>query len=92
MIKEMKTLFPDADSKTEQFHIELIRKAPFYRRLQLVSSLIKTTRLLAWQGICERHPDETFEFRIERLIYLLYEDESLARKVKSCIKEKNLTE
>jgi hypothetical protein len=87
----MKTLFPDTDSKTEQFHIELIRKAPFYRRLQLVSSLIKTTRLLTWNAICERYPDETFEFCIERLIYLLYDDEYLAREVKNCIKEKNLT-
>lgn len=85
----MKTLSADTDLKTEQFHIELIRKAPFYSRLQLVNSLIKTTRLLTWQGICERYPDETFEFRIERLISLLYDDESLARKMKNWLKDKN---
>lgn len=87
----MKTLSPDTSAKVEQFHIELIRKSPVYRRLQIVCSLVKTTRQLSWQGILERYPEETQDARIERFISILYKDKSLAKKVKKYIAEKKLT-
>lgn len=40
----MRTLSSDTSVKAEQVHIELIRKASIYRRLEMVNSLIKTTR------------------------------------------------
>jgi len=79
----MKTLSPDTSTKAEQFQIELIRKAPIFKRLQIMDSLIKTTRQLSWQGILERYPNQTYEFYIERFVSLLYNDESLARKIKN---------
>jgi len=36
----MHTLSPDTHSKVEQLHIELLRKAPIFRRLQIVASLV----------------------------------------------------
>ena len=86
----MKTLSPDTSTKAEQFHIELIRKAPIFRRLQMVNSLIKKTRLLSWQGICDRYPEERPEERIRRFISLLYRDDALARRIQNLIIEKNL--
>ena len=86
----MKTLSPDTSARAEQFHIELIRKAPIYRRLQMVNSLVKTTRLLSWQGICNRYPKETEEEHIKRFISLLYKDETLAQRIQNLVIEKNL--
>jgi hypothetical protein len=77
----MKTLSPDTSQKAEQVLIDLIRKAPFYKRIEMVNSLIKVTRRLSWRAICERYPDETEEKRIQRFVALLYGDESLAKRV-----------
>jgi hypothetical protein len=57
----MKRVFSDTYPEAERFHIELIRKAPIFRRLQMVASLTKTMWWLSWQGMCERYPDETPE-------------------------------
>lgn len=81
----MKTLSIDTHPEAEKFHIELIRKANTSQRLQMVASLVKTTLQLSWQGICERYPNETEDAQIQRFIYLLYEDESLAKRAKDLI-------
>jgi len=85
----MRTLSPDTSYKAERVLIDLICKAPVFRRLQLVNSLIKTTRQLSWQGICERYSNESMEVRIKRFIFLLYKDESLAEKIVDLMIEKN---
>jgi len=77
----MKELFLDTRSDVEQFHIELIRKIPISRRLQMVTSLIQTTRWLSWLGICERYPHDTAEERHQRFFSLLYGDENLGKRV-----------
>lgn len=81
----MKTLSIDTHPETERIQIELIRKAPIFRRLQVVASLVKTTRQLSWQGICERYPDETEQERLSRFIFLLYGDKSLAWQIGSLL-------
>lgn len=81
----MNPLSSDTHPEVERLHIELIRKAPIFRRLQMVSSLVKTTRQLSWQGICERHPHDTEDAHIERFLTLLYKDTILARKVVSLL-------
>lgn len=81
----MNPLSSDTHPEVEQLHIELIRKAPIFRRLQMVASLVKTTRQLSWQGICERYPYDTEEAHIERFLTLLYKDTILARKVASLL-------
>ena len=81
----MNPLSSDTHPEVERLHIELIRKAPIFRRLQMVSSLVKTTRQLSWQGICERYPHDTEDAHIERFLTLLYKDTILARKVVSLL-------
>jgi len=70
----------DTDPRIERLQIGLIRKAPVFKRLQVVSSLVKTSRRLSWQGLYERYPKETMEARVERFFSLLYGDIPLAQK------------
>ena len=78
----------DTHPEIERLHIELIRKAPISRRLQMVTSLVKTTWQLSWQGICKRYPHDSEEAQIERFLTLLYKDEALARKVASLLAQR----
>jgi len=77
----MKTLSPDTSQSAEKVLVDLISKAPVYKRIDIVSSLIKTTRYLSWQAICDRYSGETEEKRTMRFITLLYGDETLAQRV-----------
>jgi hypothetical protein len=86
----MRSLSIDTQPPIERFHIELIRKAPIFRRLQMVTSLIQTTRQLSWRGICERYPQETLESRLRRFILLLYGDKFLADRVINLMIEKGI--
>lgn len=85
----MKTMSPDTHPDIERFHLELIRKASIFRRLQMVTSLVKTTRYLSWQGICERYPNETQEARIERYVSLLYGDKVAQQVIDSLMKKES---
>ena len=76
----MNPLSVDTQTKAERFHIEQIRKAPVSKKLQLVASLIRTTRRLSWRGIRERYPGETEEQSVRRFL-LLYGDETLSDRV-----------
>ncbi len=86
----MRTLSTDTDPETERLHIELIRNASIFHRVQLVNSLIKTTRQLSWRGICNRYPNEIKETNIQRFVFLLYGDDSLARRVTDLIIKRNI--
>jgi hypothetical protein len=86
----MKTLSPDTHPDAERIHIEMIRIAPIFQRLQMVTSLIKTTRQLSWRGICERYPHDTQKERIKRFMSLLYNDETLAERVAESMTEKGI--
>lgn len=86
----MRTLSPDTCREVEQIHIELIRKAPIFRRLQMVSSLVKTTRQLSWQGICERYPGDMLQIRVKRFISLLYKDERLVQQFTDLLIKKGI--
>ncbi len=79
----MKTLSSDTHPDAERFHIELLRKAPVFKRLGMVASLVKTTYQLSWMGLCERYPNEPAEKRMERFVYYLYGDRDLASRVMS---------
>jgi hypothetical protein len=70
----MKTLSRDTDIRTEEILIQLLREAPVYKHIEIVSSLIKTTRRLSWQGIQERFPLETPRAHASRFLSLLYPD------------------
>jgi hypothetical protein len=81
----MKPLSRDTSPQAETVQLDLIRKAPVYKRLQVVASLVKTTRWLSWEAIRNRYPDEPLESRAERFATLLYDSPSLARKVKAAL-------
>jgi hypothetical protein len=86
----MKALSFDTHPNVERLHIEMIRKAPLSLRLQMVTSLIQTTRQLSWRGICERYPHEKPELHLRRFILLLYGDEFLADRVLALRREKGI--
>jgi hypothetical protein len=86
----MKPLSFDTHPDVERLHIEMIRKTPLSLRLQMVTSLIQTTRQLSWRGICERYPEETLELRLRRFLFLLYGDKSLAGRVVDLMIEKGI--
>jgi hypothetical protein len=86
----MRPLSPDTRPEVERIHIEMIRKAPISLRLQMVTSLIQTTRQLSWRGICERYSKDTFESRLRRFILLLYRDEFLADRLINLMMKKGI--
>jgi len=86
----MRPLSSDTQPQVERIHIEMIRKAPLSLRLQMVNSLIQTTRQLSWTGICERYPQETPESRLKRFVFLLYGDKPLAEQVVNLMVEKGI--
>jgi hypothetical protein len=86
----MKALSFDTHPNVERLHIEMIRKAPLSLRLQMLTSLIQTTRQLSWRGVCERYPQETPESRLKRFVFLLYGDKPLADRVVNLMIEKGI--
>jgi len=86
----MRPLSPDTQPQLERIHVEMIRKAPLSLRLQMVTSLIQTTRQLSWRGVCDRYFQETFESRLKRFIMLLYKDEVLADRLVSLMAQKGI--
>ncbi|PIV82659.1 MAG: hypothetical protein COZ32_04645 [Nitrospirae bacterium CG_4_10_14_3_um_filter_53_41] len=84
----MKLLSDDTHPEVERLQIDLIRKAPVFRRLQMAVSLTKTTRWLSWQAICKCNPDKTHEERIRQYILHLYGDELLAERIAGYLKKR----
>ncbi|MCL6430879.1 MAG: hypothetical protein K6V36_08455 [Anaerolineae bacterium] len=52
----MSTLFPDTTPEVERVLIELLRRAPAWRKLELVAQMNDTVRMLALSGLRTRHP------------------------------------
>ncbi len=71
----------DTQTAAGQFHLKLLREASFTHRLNLVFSLVKTTRALSWNGVCERHKDEGIASCVEHFAFLLYGDRELSKKL-----------
>lgn len=86
----MKSICSDTQTQIEKLHTGMIRKSPISQRLQVVTSLIQTTRQLSWMGICERYSNETVESRLRRFILLLYEDKFLADRLNRLLMEKGI--
>ena len=76
----MRTLYSDTNPKTERVQIELLRRAPAWRKIQMVSQLNETVRTLALSGLRQRHPDASPQV-LRRLLADLMLGESLAEKV-----------
>jgi hypothetical protein len=54
----MKTIFEDTDPEAERVQLEILRKAPVHKRLQIVASLTKTAMKMTWDNLAARYPDK----------------------------------
>ncbi|MDI6791746.1 MAG: hypothetical protein QME81_02600 [bacterium] len=67
----MKTLSPDTHPEAEKVLIELLRKTPAWRKLEMVSQITTTCRELALSGLRRRHPTSDEEELKKRLAALV---------------------
>ena len=67
----MKTLSPDTHPEAEKVLIELLRKAPVWRKLEMVSQITTTCRELGLIGLQQRYPAATNEELKKRLAALV---------------------
>lgn len=57
----MSVLFSDTRPEAEELLLDLLRKTPGWRKLEMVGELYETARTLAMQGLRLRHPQATEE-------------------------------
>ena len=76
----MISLYSDTNPKAEQVQIELLRRVPAWRKIQMVSQLNETVRTLALSGLRQRHPNASPEL-LRRMLADQVLGEALAEKV-----------
>jgi len=74
------TLSPDTSPSAEAKQLEIFRKMPPWRKMQLIDEAIKTSYSLAQAGLRHRHPDADDE-EIRRRLFDLLLGEELAERV-----------
>jgi hypothetical protein len=74
------TLLDDTHPEARRVHIELMRRAPAWRKLQVMDQMNQALRLLANSGLRSRHPDVSEE-TIRRFLADLLLGPELASKV-----------
>ncbi len=62
----------DTSSRADEVHLELLRKAPEWRRLEMVGSLVRITRQLSWDGFCRQFSELTENERSLKWVELHY--------------------
>lgn len=67
----MATLSPDTSPEAEAVLLDLMRKTPPWRKMELLSSLNATARKLALAGLRQRHPNASEKELRRRLADLL---------------------
>lgn len=63
----MTILFPDTAPEAEQVLVELLRRAPVARKLEMLGQLNAAARELALQGVQARYPGAT-EAQVQRYL------------------------
>jgi hypothetical protein len=76
----MTTLLSDTQPYAGRLQIELLRRTPAWRRLDIVGELNATVRLLALSGLQQRHPGESPQ-ALRRMLAGLVLGELLAAQV-----------
>lgn len=74
------TLSPDTSPSAEAKQLEIFRKMPPWRKMQLIDEAIKTSYALAQAGLRHRHPDAD-EDEIRRRLFDLLLGRELAERV-----------
>ena len=67
----MSTLFPDTSPEAEAVLLDLLRRAPAWRKLEMVAEMNETVRTLALSGLRSRHPGAPEEELRRRLADIL---------------------
>ena len=75
----MTTLYTDTRPEAERVQIELLRRAPAWRKLQMVDQLNQAARVLALSGLRHRYPRATPAELRRRLADLVLGAELAAR-------------
>ncbi len=76
----MRTQSRDTSPEAERVWIELLRRAPAWRRLQLADHMSSTVRALSLAGLRQRHPRAS-ERELRRLFADIHLGPELAEKV-----------
>ncbi len=76
----MSGLFPDTTPAAERVQIDLLRRAPAWRKLRAMDQLNQSVRMLALSGLRQRYPTASPEEQRRRLADLVLGPE-LARRV-----------
>ena len=80
LCRRMTTLSRDTNPKAERVQIELMRRAPAWRKIQMVAQLNETIKTLALSGLRQRHPVAS-DGELRRLLADLILGETLATRV-----------
>lgn len=75
-----RTLSPDTDPEAERVQIEIFRRMPAWRKIQLVDEANQLSRQLALAGLRQRHPGAGSE-ELRRRLMGLQLGEELATEV-----------
>jgi hypothetical protein len=77
---KVSTLSADTHPEAERVQIELLRRAPAWRKLQMVDEMNQTVRTLALSGLRQRFPRAT-DAALRRRLADLWLGEELAARV-----------
>lgn len=75
----MTALFPDTSPEVERIHIELLRQASAWRKIELLGQLNAMARTLAMSGLGQRYPNAAPAELQRRLADLLLSPDLAAR-------------
>lgn len=77
----------DTHPEAERVHVALLRRASVARRAQMTRSLSDTVGRMSWQGLRERHPQESDREIGLRFVALTY-GEPLAEKLRAFLERR----
>jgi len=82
----MSAFYSDTDPKMEALQVRLLREVPTWRKLEMLTQLNASVRLLAMSGLRQRHP-QAGEGELRRRLAGMLLGEELARKVYGELKD-----
>lgn len=80
------TLYPDTDPEAERVQLEIYRRMPPWKKMQLVAEANDASRALVLAGLRSRHPDAS-EAEIRRRFFGIWLGEDLATEVYGPLEE-----
>ncbi len=73
-------ILSDSEREVEDLLVDIYRRMPSWRKIELVEDANRTARQLAWAGLHSRHPGET-KTRLRRRLLDLVLGEETANKI-----------